>query len=168
MLTLARLDPEQALPQARAVSLGSVAEDVCAELAPQALQKEQTLELSVEEGLPQVSGDEDMLAVLLRNLVDNAIRYTPAGGRIDIALHVRGTLAGVTVSDDGPGIPGADRQRVFDRFVRLAGHGQPGTGLGLAICRRIAELHAAQIELAAGPGDKGLRVSFGLRSAASS
>jgi two-component system sensor histidine kinase QseC len=166
MLTLARLDPEQALPQPSAVSLGAVAEGVCAELAPLALQKEQTLELSVDDGLPPVSGDEDMLGVLLRNLVDNAIRYTAASGRIDIALQVRGGLVSVTVSDDGPGIPEADRQRVFDRFVRLAGHLQPGTGLGLAICRRIAELHAATIHMAPGSGDTGLRVSVGLRAIA--
>jgi signal transduction histidine kinase len=113
-----------------------------------------------------VSGDEDMLAVLLRNLVDNAIRYTPAGGHIDVGLQRQGKRVHLTVSDDGPGIPEADRQRVFERFVRLPQHVQPGTGLGLAICRRIAELLDIPIELAAGPGDCGLRVSVELQAAA--
>jgi len=63
------------------------------------------------------------------------------------------------VSDDGPGIPAAQRERVFDRFYRIARQDQPGTGLGLAICQRIAELHNAHITLAAGPNDRGVTAS---------
>ncbi|HEX8987449.1 MAG TPA: sensor histidine kinase, partial [Rhodocyclaceae bacterium] len=65
----------------------------------------------------------------------------------------------VIVSDDGPGIPAAQRERVFERFYRLADQDQPGTGLGLAICRRIAELHRARISLSDGPNGKGLAVT---------
>ncbi len=160
MLTLARLDPDQPLPDARPVNLGEIAEAVCAELAPLALQREQTLELVVEPGLPQLSGNADMLSMLISNLVDNAIRYTPRGGHIDVALshYLFGLM--IEVSDDGPGIPAAQRERVFERFYRIAGQDQPGTGLGLAICRRIAELHNARLTLTEGPQHRGVTASI--------
>ncbi|MDD5247671.1 MAG: ATP-binding protein [Rhodocyclaceae bacterium] len=159
LLALARLDPEQALPDVEPASLGDVAEAVCAELAPLALRRDQVLELQVEPGLPAVRGNADMLSMLLCNLVDNAIRYTQRGGHIGIAVRrcAEGFL--MQVSDDGPGIPAAQRAAVFDRFYRIAGQDQPGTGLGLAICRRIAELHDARIEIEDGAGGKGLVVS---------
>lgn len=161
LLTMARLDPEQTLPDVQAVDLGSVAETMCAELAPLALQREQTLELHVAPGLPQLPGNTDMLAMLLANLLDNAIRYTQRGGHIGIEVVRCDADAGlrIGISDDGPGIPAAQRERVFDRFYRIAAQDQPGTGLGLAICRRIAELHGARIELADGPNGQGLTAS---------
>ncbi len=159
LLTLARLDPDQLLPDSSLVDLGEIAEAVCAELAPLALQREQTLELAVEPGLPQLPGNADMLAMLLANLVDNAIRYTPNGGRIDVALshYLFGLM--VEVSDDGPGIAAAQRERVFERFYRIASQDQAGTGLGLAICRRIADLHKAHMTLTEGPNQRGLTAS---------
>ncbi|KAF0166663.1 MAG: two-component system OmpR family sensor histidine kinase QseC [Rhodocyclaceae bacterium] len=159
LLTLARLDPEQALPDVQPVNPGDVAEAVCAELAPLALRRDQVLELQVEPDLPSLSGNADMLSMLLCNLVDNAIRYTQTGGHIDVAI--RRDEAGVLmrVSDNGPGIPEAQRKAVFERFYRIAGQDQPGTGLGLAICRRIVELHNARIVLTDGPGTRGLTAS---------
>jgi signal transduction histidine kinase len=158
LLTLARLDPEQALPDVQPVSLGDVAQTVCADLAPLALQRDQTLELEVEPDLPSLPGNADMLSMLLSNLVDNAIRYTQPGGHI--CVDVRRGEAGfvMAVSDDGPGIPTAQRERVFERFYRIAGQDKPGTGLGLAICGRIANLHNARITLADGPGNRGVTV----------
>jgi signal transduction histidine kinase len=104
-------------------------------------------------------GNADMLAMLLANLVDNAIRYTPQGGRIDVALshYLFGLM--IEVSDDGPGIPASQRDRVFERFYRIANQDQPGTGLGLAICRRIAELHKARMTLTEGPNQRGVTAS---------
>ncbi|MBI4986392.1 MAG: sensor histidine kinase N-terminal domain-containing protein [Rhodocyclales bacterium] len=167
LLTLARIDPEQALPEVRAVDLGAVAETVCAELAPLALQRDQALELAVAPGLPPLPGNADMLAMLLANLVDNAIRYTQRGGHIAIDVRRCDVADGlrIDVGDDGPGVPAAQRERVFDRFYRLAAQDQPGTGLGLAICRRIAELHGARVELADGPGGRGLTASVCLPAA---
>jgi len=159
LLTLARLDPEQTLPDVQPVSLGEVAETVCAELAPLALQRDQVLELRVEPGLPTLPGNADMLSMLLGNLVDNAIRYTQRGGHIGIDIRRSEGGFEMDVGDDGPGIPVDKREAVFDRFYRIASQDQPGTGLGLAICRRIAELHNASIALADGPGGKGLTVS---------
>jgi two-component system sensor histidine kinase QseC len=158
LLTLARLDPEQDLPDVELVDLGAMAETVCAQLAPLALQRGQTLELQVDSDAPRAAGSTDMLSMLLSNLVDNAIRYTETGARIDVTVRRQDGGVLIAVSDDGPGIPAAQRERVFDRFVRLPGNDQPGTGLGLAICRRIAELHGARLSLADGPQGRGLSV----------
>ena len=162
LLTLARLDPEQSLPEVQVVDLGEVAGTVCAQLAPLALQRNQTLELEVEPGLSTLPGNADMLSMLLSNLVDNAIRYTPRNGHIWIDVRRIGNEVMMEVRDDGPGIPPAQREQVFERFYRIATQDQPGTGLGLAICRRIAELHGARITLADGPGNRGLAASVTL------
>jgi signal transduction histidine kinase len=159
LLTLARLDPEQALPDAHLVNFGNIAEAVCAELAPLTLQRGQTLELLIEPDLPSLTGNADMLSMLLSNLVDNAIRYTPRGGHIDVALSHYPVGLVLEVSDDGPGIPVSQRDKVFERFYRIASQDQPGTGLGLAICQRIAELHHARVTLTDGPRGRGVTVS---------
>lgn len=90
-----------------------------------------------------VEGQADALMILMRNLVENAIKYSPAGGTVDVA--VRG--ASMIVEDSGPGIPAEERERVFDRFYRIAGSEASGSGLGLAIIRAIAERHGATLTL---------------------
>jgi two-component system sensor histidine kinase QseC len=160
MLTLARLNPKQPLPDATLVNLADMAQTVCAALAPLALQRDQTLELIAEPDLPTLSGNADMLSMLLSNLVDNAIRYTPPGGHICIEVRKNESGCVIAVCDDGPGIEPAQRERVFNRFYRLADQTQPGTGLGLAICRSIADLHRAQIVLSDGPNGQGLTASI--------
>jgi two-component system, OmpR family, sensor kinase len=102
-----------------------------------------------------VNGNADMLRIMLRNLVDNAIRYTPGGGKVTVAV-APGVLS---VTDTGPGIPATERERVFDRFHRLAGQDTEGSGLGLSIVARIAERDGATLSLAEGEGGAGLRVT---------
>jgi two-component system sensor histidine kinase QseC len=165
LLTLARLDPEQTLPDIGPVDIAHLLESECAELAPLALQRDQTLELAAEPGLEVVPGNTDLLAMLFANLIDNAIRYTPNAGHIRIKVSRESGGLLIEVSDDGPGIPVAQRERVFERFFRLADQTKPGTGLGLTICRRIAELHHARVELADGPDGKGLTVRVFLPAA---
>jgi signal transduction histidine kinase len=138
------------------VALDRLAEEVCVLHGALAIENNVTLELDAAPAT--VAGNADMLRILLRNLVDNAIRYTPAGGRVLVAIKGR-TLS---VTDSGPGIPASERQRVFDRFHRLAGQDTEGSGLGLSIVARIAERHGAQVRLADGDGEAGnagLRVS---------
>ena len=159
LLALARLDPETTLPDACAVDLGEIARTVCAELAPAALQRAQELSLEVSPGTPAARGNPDLLAMLLSNLVDNAIRYGRRDGHIDVTVSGRDDGVQVEVRDDGPGIPAALRERVFERFFRIE-HEQPGTGLGLALVRRIAELHGGRVELADGDAGRGLRASL--------
>jgi two-component system sensor histidine kinase QseC len=156
LLTLARLDPDQSLPDATPVDLGEMAQAVCAELAPLAIQKNQQIELQVDPQLPPVSGNSDLLAMLLSNLVDNAIHYTQKGGAITISVHKGDDCLRIEVKDNGPGIPPEQRERVFARFARLAGADQPGTGLGLAIAQRIAQLHEATVTLNDGPNGRGI------------
>lgn len=158
LLTLARLEPKQARPEFQSLHIDKIAEAICAELAPLALQREQNLELMTEPDLPTVAGNADMLAMLLSNLLDNAIHYTQRGGNIVISLGADGTGVQLSVSDDGPGIAPDQRHRVLERFYRIAQQDQPGTGLGLAICKRVADLHHAALTLSEGPQGRGLTV----------
>ena len=159
LLALARLNPRQAPPRFQSVSLSRVAERVCAELAPLTLQKDQTLEMQITPGVPPQDGQAELLSMLLSNLLDNAIHYTPQGGHILVQIGHEGPGILLRISDNGPGIPPSQRARVFERFYRVARQNQPGTGLGLAICQRISELHHAQIELSEGLDGRGLTVS---------
>ena len=159
MLALARQEP-RAEAQRVAVRLDDLAREIVAELVP--LADAGRIDLGVSAAQPaSVHGEPDALRTLLRNLVDNAVRYTPAGGRVDVAVEEASDTRGarLTVSDDGAGIPPAERERVFDRFYRRAGTAPAGSGLGLSIVKTIAESHGASISLAEGPSGKGLTVT---------
>ncbi len=161
MLQLARLDPESGLPNPQPVDLTALVETVCAELGPQILAR--NIDFSFEStGQAIVTGHAEWLRVLIRNLVDNAMRYTPEGGTVIVRIERQNDQLTLAVSDSGPGIPPAQRSAVLQRFHRLDQGGQPGSGLGLAIVARIAELHAAQLYLGTSPMTKGLdiRVQF--------
>jgi two-component system OmpR family sensor kinase len=170
LLTLARTEPGVGAAERTAanVDLSALAREVIAELAPLAAEKAIDLGLS-EGGSAAVRGDREALRTLLSNLVDNALRYTPAKGRVDVAVGAKGDRVALVVRDNGPGIAQAERTRVFDRFYR----GQPvavsgdaaqgasvrGSGLGLAIVKSIAERHGAEIALGEGLDGKGLGVT---------
>jgi signal transduction histidine kinase len=158
MLALARLGPEHAFADMQSVNLNDIAQDVCAELMPLAMRRDQSLEILTTSGSTVVMGQADLLHRLISNLVDNAMRYSPQHSQIQ--LEIGHTMNGVrlTVSDNGPGIPLAQREHVFDRFFRLADQSVRGTGLGLAICRKIAVMHHAEISLSEGPDGTGLSV----------
>jgi len=119
------------------------------------------IDLGIESAEPvRVTGDVDALRRLLGNLLDNAVRYTPAGGRVDVAVGRESGVpsrAVVTVTDTGPGIPPEERERVFARFHRIPGTAGTGSGLGLALARSIAGRHGGEIVLQDGPGGRGLR-----------
>ena len=95
-----------------------------------------------------VAGDEDQLRILINNLVDNAVRYTPAQGEVELSVSADEGVATVAIADSGPGIAPQERARVFDRFYRVAGSSAPGSGLGLSIAHRVADAHGASILLA--------------------
>jgi two-component system OmpR family sensor kinase len=163
LLTLARAEPEvdsgEHAPQA--VDLAGLATEVIEELAPLAAHRGIDLGLS-EAGAALVRGDRDALRTLLSNLVDNALRYTPPGGRVDVATGPEGAHSALFVRDNGPGIAPAEHARVFDRFYRGAPAGEAGvrgSGLGLAIVKRIADRYGARIELGPGIAGAGLGVS---------
>jgi signal transduction histidine kinase len=155
LLALARLEPEASETPFAPVALDVLVESVVAELAPIAAQHPVALALGRVEPVT-AAGNEEALRLLLVNLVDNAIRYVPAGGRIEVRAFAHGGDAVVEVADDGPGIPADERARVFDRFYRVPGTDVPGSGLGLAIARQVATLHHGRIELADGLDGRGL------------
>jgi two-component system OmpR family sensor kinase len=164
LLTLAREEPGVAEKPFAPVDLKSVARDAIQAVAPVAAAKGIDLGLvdaPASSTLPIVSGDGDALTTLVTNLVDNAVRYTPSAGRVDVATEADGDATVLVVRDSGPGIPAEERARVFDRFYRgtLAEGAARGSGLGLAIVKRIAERHGAEISLSDGIGGRGLTVT---------
>jgi two-component system OmpR family sensor kinase len=149
LLILARQEAtaaEGTAAKIRPVDLADLARRTAADLAGVAAAK--GVDLGLQQADPaSVDGQPDALQILLRNLVDNAVKYTPGGGTVDISvLSGAGTVA-VQVEDSGPGIPPDERERVFDRFYRVAGSEAAGSGLGLAIIKAIAERHGAVLTL---------------------
>jgi two-component system OmpR family sensor kinase len=164
LLTLAREEPGVAARPHSTVDLAEVMRLVVSEHTPVAADR--TVDLGVsEEKQAIIPGDFEALRVMLGNLVDNAIRYTPRGGTVDVALQLRDGTAAIEVSDTGPGIPEADRERVFDRFYRRDINHASGSGLGLAIVKNIADRHQASIVLENRVPGPGLHasISFPLR-----
>lgn len=166
LLALAREEPGVAEKPFAAVDLTAVARDAIQGFAPVAAAKALDLGLvdpAPESPAPIVSGDADALSTLVSNLIDNAVRYTPENGRIDVAVAAEPGAVALTVRDTGSGVPEAERSRVFDRFYRGAGAqgAVRGSGLGLAIVKRIAERHGATISL--GPGVDGLGLGVTVR-----
>lgn len=161
LLTLSRLVPESdSMVDTVALDLGKLAAEVVAQLAPLALNKNIDIELITDDDHPAiVQGNLTALGILIRNLVDNAIRYTTQDGKISI--HVARTFQGsvvLKVIDNGPGIPIELRSRVLERFYRVLGNKSPGSGLGLAIVQQIVHLHSAELRLETAPNGKGLEV----------
>jgi two-component system sensor histidine kinase TctE len=138
------------------VDLRAVATGTIEQLA--LLAQRRRVELSAHLDEPaEVMGNEPLLSVLLFNLLDNAIRYTPAGGHVALRLSSTGERVVLTITDEGTGINAELRDRVFEPFFRASG--EEGSGLGLSIVREIARAHLAEVSLADGPGGAGLTVS---------
>lgn len=157
LLTLAREEPEAAERRFAPVDLAALAREVIAE--HMVLADARRIDLGMNSADPvTLEADREGLRVLLRNLVDNAVRYTPEGGTVDVAVGAESGTPVMEVADSGPGIPAAERERVFDRFYRASGQDLPGSGLGLAIVKSVADRHGATIELSDGPGRRGLSV----------
>lgn len=134
---------------------------VLADLHPLAAQKR--VDLGLASSCPcVVLGDAESLRSLIVNLVDNAIRFTPPEGRVDVSLRVTDRIANLIVSDSGPGIPPERRRDAFERFVRVGSADVGGTGLGLAIARQVSERHGGSIAMEDGESNCGLSVRVSL------
>ena len=145
LLSLSRLEALEA-PVMAAVDLRAVAQRVVAELAPKAIGKHQTLEFDGAGACP-IPGNATLLAVLVRNLVDNAVRYSPPLARIKVAVRLQDGQVALSVEDSGPGLEDADSTRLGERFFRVTGSLESGSGLGWSIVRRIAAVHRLEIEV---------------------
>jgi len=153
LLRLARLDPLARLPQAQTLDLAQLAASIASDMQAQASARQQQLSVHAPSAAIQVQGDADLLGVALRNLVENALRYTPPGGEIEIRIETSDQHPRLAVCDNGPGVNAEEAPRLLERFYRGQASTNPqsnaadGSGLGLAIVQRIAELHGAQLSI---------------------
>lgn len=162
LLQVARSDPDGEPKLNEPVSLGGLVRNVVGSLSIKAEQRDIDLGATGPSDVV-ILGDGHQLTILLNNLVENALRYTPAGGLVDVAAGMCDGLASLVVSDNGPGIPESERERVFDRFHRgenaqMTGRDFGGSGLGLAIVRAIADQHHARVTLSTASSGQGLEV----------
>ncbi|HTI45066.1 MAG TPA: ATP-binding protein [Casimicrobiaceae bacterium] len=165
LLTLARIEPESLASRTVDCDLTELAKEAI--VARHALAADKGVDLGLARSAPaHVRGDPASLAILMSNLIDNALRYTPHGGRVDVAVDASDTEAIFSVADTGPGIPAQDRERVFDRFYRGDAVPESGSGLGLSIVKRIADAHHGAIGLDEGAGGTGLVVTIRFPKAA--
>ena len=154
LLALARIDASANLPQPfEVVDLAPLVHAQLAEHERFAARRLVEIEASTEPA--KVRGDRELLAVLLRNLVDNAIRYSRADTRVVISCDTLADGVELAINDEGIGIVPEERARVFERFYRASGTHDYGSGLGLSIVTRIADLHGASIEISTGAGQRG-------------
>ncbi|KDP87460.1 histidine kinase [Cupriavidus sp. SK-3] len=145
LLTLSRLEAN-ATPSMAEVDLRALVQQVVAELAPKAIGKNQSLEFEATESC-NLPGSEALLAVLARNLVDNALRYSPQFARVRVGVQQHSGRVVLIVEDSGPGLAEADARRLGERFFRVPGSSESGSGLGWSIVRRIAAVHQLEIEV---------------------
>jgi signal transduction histidine kinase len=148
LLTLARNEPEAPHADRVPCALDTIVRSAAADVQP--LAQERRIQILLESPVPaMVTADADALRILVRNLIDNAVRYSPEGSVVQVGVHgaAQGRLV-LEVADQGPGIPAADRSRAFARFYRAPDAAEGGSGLGLAIVKAIAQRHGAQVTLA--------------------
>lgn len=159
LLDSARIDSERSTLQSAPVDLFMVASMVIEEFEARAAAKDIALSSSLDHAV--VKGDLDDLGILVRNIVDNSIRYTPRGGRIHLEIDRDPDLVIATlwIRDDGPGVPEDERARLFERFFRgSTGNGERGSGIGLSLVHTIATAHGGTAEITAGLDGRGLGV----------
>lgn len=157
LLDQARVQAQNERPT-RALELARLAEMIVRDSEALAARKAQRITLDAEPA--SVAGGLDALGILLRNLLDNALRYTPAGGRVAVSTRaLPGGGAQLSVADNGPGIAPAERGRVFDRFYRAPGAPESGSGIGLSLVALIAANHDARIEWGPGLDGRGVGIT---------
>jgi two-component system phosphate regulon sensor histidine kinase PhoR len=146
----------------RSADLADIAASVVAEMRPEAQRKHIDLAFCAA-AVPRLAVDPDRMAQLLGNLISNAVKFTPDGGKVEVSLGMDEDQAVLSVADTGVGIPAADRERIFERFFRTATATRqviPGTGLGLAIAKDIVEAHHGTIAV---DSDEGRGSTFLIR-----
>jgi two-component system OmpR family sensor kinase/two-component system sensor histidine kinase QseC len=166
LLALARTEPGAPAAAPQRLDLSELVREAVADTVPLALARATVIELSADAPV-WIDGDRAALAALVRNLADNAVRYSPPGARVELRVWADDGAAFLQVDDAGAGIPPAERERVFDRFYRRNPGDEAGTGLGLSIVRGVAQRHGATVKLDDSPLG-GLRVGLRLPARAPS
>ena len=161
MLLLARIDADRALQDVEPVQLEPICRDAVRQANAAATNRGVQVDVEAAQRVG-VHGDPTMMLGLVRNLVDNALRFAPDGGRVRVSVQREGAEAVIAVEDSGPGVPVESRERIFDRFYRGDDPRGAGSGLGLSIVRRIAELHGGRARATSSDVLGGLRVEIRL------
>jgi two-component system, OmpR family, phosphate regulon sensor histidine kinase PhoR len=154
LLRLARLDAQQETADLHPLEVGSLFRSVIADLSPSIERHGVKVDVEIESAASVVDADPTKLHDALRNLVENAVNYSPEGGRVALKAHLAGDRIVLTVGDHGPGVPESDLGRVFERFYRVdksRSRDPGGTGLGLSIVRHLVELHGGKVSAANRP-----------------
>jgi len=168
LLTMAKAEPgNDPQHELAPLDLAKIVQETCRQWVPEALSRKVDLGFAGETAPLLVNGHEFLLAEMLNNLIDNALRYAAHPGGVITVRLLRNPRVEIAVEDEGPGIPDAERARVFERFHRLPGSAGGGCGLGLAIVREIALLHGADVRVEAGPGGRGSTFRVLFRTSAS-
>lgn len=161
LLIMSRLLPDASnINDKDNVNLVKITRDVLAMLAPSAIEKQIDLEFEHDHLLPLFPGNVTALSILIRNLVDNAIRYCKENGKVSVRVYTKNQELILRVQDNGPGIPPELHDRVFERFFRVLGNKSPGSGLGLAIVNQIVDLHGGHVTLESPVAGTGLIVQI--------
>ncbi|MFT3736124.1 MAG: ATP-binding protein [Rhodocyclaceae bacterium] len=167
MLTLAR--EEASASDGETCALPQVVRLALSDVLPRAQERDLDITASLSDDVPDdalmIRAGIEVMRRMLRNLLENAVKYTPTGGRIHITLQKDAGQCALNIEDSGPGIPEAERNQAFERFHRGSGHDVEGSGLGLAIVQAIASRHAVQLALDQSPELGGLRVTLRFRAA---
>ncbi|MEJ2301298.1 MAG: GAF domain-containing protein [Anaerolineales bacterium] len=154
LLDLNRLEAGQPVGDLKPTDPLTLVSEAVEAVMPIARNKEQSVDLTLPEQAPLVSADGDMIRRVLSNLLENAVKFAPAGGTISVGAREEGDSVLMWVKDDGPGIPGSEHERIFDKYTRLqAKDGPKGIGLGLAYCRLAVEAHKGRIWVESEPGE---------------
>jgi two-component system OmpR family sensor kinase len=151
LLVLARTDAPASTARAERVDIARVVESATARIGGRAAEQGTAIRAQSIAGLI-VHGDATGLERVLDNLLDNALRFAPAGSAVDVSATRERGRARIAVADRGPGVPASERVRVFERFHRAPGSRGPGAGLGLAIARAVVDAHGGSISVAETPG----------------
>lgn len=146
LLTLSRMAPDCELKEPQNIQLEEISRDILIETLPFSDKKNITVEL-ISNSTNHIKGNPDMIMIMLRNLIDNAIRYSPQDSLVKIEINENAQNIILEVKDQGPGIPDNLKSRVFERFFRIMGNNTKGSGLGLGIVKQIADTHNAKITL---------------------
>jgi two-component system sensor histidine kinase TctE len=159
LLSLSRAEPDALkLAQYKPVNLSALLARVAESFVPFALKKNIDFGIDASEASIDILGDEGSLHDLISNLIDNALLYTPNGGRVTVHLRQKEKVL-LSVEDDGPGIPCFERQKVFERFYRVPGQEGNGSGLGLAIVQETAQAHGAEVSIDRGSQQTGTQIT---------
>jgi two-component system sensor histidine kinase TctE len=166
LLSLARNQQDASHSMALSqLNLNQIAQEVTTDMVPTAIKKDIDLGFEASELSAMILGDSKRLKEMLYNLIDNALLYTPRGGKVTVNVKREAGEIVLSVDDNGPGIPKEEREKVFERFHRIMGTGEEGSGLGLAIVMEIAQLHQANVEISDEPMKKGLNIQVSFAEA---